>query len=374
MHQRKTAIIIRPLLTCFPLILQLTIGSVWLLSGLISAPRLYYITTMAITFPSHLPHAHENDHGVNGTARNSNVQEVVQQVVCAPTPTLYNSSSAEIIFFVLLFLSPLVVTSVLYTKIASIIWKSSAMLPVIQLRKTNNSSIPIVVRSITESPAVPHNSLATRSSASSTAQSDANTWLKQSQHGMTISVSKAEKLTTLLPPVEPIGPDYDSLVSCATYGRSEAGNESITDMVDNDLAPSSRKLLLMAVCKILRHPRRNNPATATNVTALGVKNARQGRVLKSRQSAIKMLIVIVTTFFFCNFPYYLRRICQYYVRSYDISGSFNQLLTPITFLLMYANCAVNPILYAFLSESFRSSFKDLWRLRLKRSYNNEDGR
>ena len=86
---------------------------------------------------------------------------------------------------------------------------------------------------------------------------------------------------------------------------------------------------------------------------------RGGRVLKSRKSVIRMLIAIVVTFTVCNLPYHLRKICQYYVPKYYYDSLWSQILTPVTFVLMYANCAINPILYTFMSKSFRAN---LWEL------------
>ena len=350
--------------------MQLTIAAVWLLSGLISAPRLYYMTTLAISYAP--PHAPEDYDGIK---TDDNATEAIQDVICAPTPTLYNSSTAEIIFFVLLFVSPLVVMSILYTKIASIIWQSSAMLQAIQSsREINNPPIPLTVRTIRETPKVPHNSSVTESSTTSSAsRSNNNTLASHNNYGTKASSSAAKtgKVLKLLPPIETVSSshDYDSSLSYGAHRRVSGAEDEITDVTENGFAegPCKRHLSVFAVREILR---RQDPAAA--VTVLRVKDERQGQVLRSRQSAIRMLILIVITFAVCNFPYYLRRICQYYVSSYDISSSFNQFLTPITFLLMYTNCAVNPILYAFLSKNFRTSFKDLLKLRLKRSYYNEN--
>ena len=366
---------------CLSLILQLTIGGVWLLSGLISAPRLYYITTMPIPLTSGVPNVHENYQDVNGTTRNATVTEGIQNVMCAPTPTLYNSSTAEIVFFLLLFIFPLVAISALYAKIASIIWQSSALLGTVKLppvvKVVINPPVPLTLRITGETPNVPHNSLATRSSTSSICQSDTNSPARQHKNETTKSVTEVKKFPGLLLPsfkLVPPGRDYDPSASCATHRQCVAEDGNNADVVDEVITNSSGKLLLIAVCEILGPQDRNNPSPATVVTLLHGRDAGQGRVLRSRQSAIRMLIVIVLTFTLCNFPYYFRRICQYYVRSYDISSSFNQLFTPVTFLLMYTNCAVNPILYVFLSESFRASFKDLLRFGLKRSYNIDGGR
>ena len=72
---------------------------------------------------------------------------------------------------------------------------------------------------------------------------------------------------------------------------------------------------LLAVCEVLQG--QGYDSTTTTVTLRCDKDERQGPVLRSRKSAIRMLFVIVISFAVCNFPYHVRRIFQYYVSSYD---------------------------------------------------------
>ena len=112
------------------------------------------------------------------------------------------------------------------------------------------------------------------------------------------------------------------------------------------------------------HARRIPPRVAHRLWQMA--DVRRSKLLKSRQAVIRVLIAIVATFAICNLPFHLRKICQYYVRSYDFGSDLSYLVTAFTFLLMYTNCAINPILYAFLSKSFRSSLQDVLRLRVGR--------
>lgn len=102
-------------------------------------------------------------------------------------------------------------------------------------------------------------------------------------------------------------------------------------------------------------------AIMRHVTVLLVTGERRGKVLKSRQAAVWMLIVIVITFALCNLPCHLRKMCEHYVPNFNIQSTVNQLITPATHRLMYTNSALNPILYAFMS-----SFKGLLRLKRRR--------
>lgn len=82
-------------------------------------------------------------------------------------------------------------------------------------------------------------------------------------------------------------------------------------------------------------------------------------VIRGRRKVIRMLIAVVLSFAACNLPFHARKLWQYWSPSYDALSNTASLLTPITFLIMYLNTAINPILYAFLSRNFRKSMKDV---------------
>lgn len=101
---------------------------------------------------------------------------------------------------------------------------------------------------------------------------------------------------------------------------------------------------------------------------LGVRSRRIGKALTKtrldqRLCAVRILIVIVVTFAVLNLPFHVRKLCLNYLPSYNPDSDINHLMTPFTFLMMYANCAINPILYAFLNKRFRRSLFDFlsWR-------------
>ena len=90
--------------------------------------------------------------------------------------------------------------------------------------------------------------------------------------------------------------------------------------------------------------------------------------VSQRLYAVRVLIVIVMSFAALNLPFHIRKLCLNYLPSFNADSDVNHLLTPLTFLLMYTNCAISPLLYAFLSKKFRQSFCDLicWRRKRER--------
>ncbi|CAL8070702.1 unnamed protein product [Orchesella dallaii] len=91
-----------------------------------------------------------------------------------------------------------------------------------------------------------------------------------------------------------------------------------------------------------------------------LKSSKYGTgALKSRRGIVKMLIVVVLAFAVCHMPFHARKVWQYMSSTYQGGSAFSQVFTPLTFLVMYVNSAINPILYAFMSKKFRMSFRDL---------------
>ena len=86
------------------------------------------------------------------------------------------------------------------------------------------------------------------------------------------------------------------------------------------------------------------------------------RALEARRKIIKMLVVIVVVFALCNLPFHARKLWQILC-----STEYPYVFTPITFLIMYANSAINPLLYAFMSKKFRLCVADFLGCRLRRS-------
>lgn len=70
--------------------------------------------------------------------------------------------------------------------------------------------------------------------------------------------------------------------------------------------------------------------------------------LVARRRVVYMLILVVLSFLLCNLPYHARKMWQVRLLSAE-NMVYYQLFTPLTFLIMYFNSALNPILYVTMS-------------------------
>ncbi|KAG8235921.1 hypothetical protein J437_LFUL014277 [Ladona fulva] len=102
-------------------------------------------------------------------------------------------------------------------------------------------------------------------------------------------------------------------------------------------------------------------ALKTNVGTDGAPPRASRAVLRARRGVVRMLVVVVVAFAACNLPLHARKMWQYWSPTYRGNSPLSSLLTPLTFLVSYANSGINPLLYAFMSRNFRKGMKELLR-------------
>ena len=81
------------------------------------------------------------------------------------------------------------------------------------------------------------------------------------------------------------------------------------------------------------------------------------RVCKARKKVIKLLLAVVVTFGICVIPH-MMKVFNHYWRVIILPHSVEVIISPISFAVLYMNSALNPILYALFSDTFRRSFKE----------------
>ena len=79
--------------------------------------------------------------------------------------------------------------------------------------------------------------------------------------------------------------------------------------------------------------------------------------LRSRKRVTKMIVIVICVFAVCWLPAHVRFIVQYFF-SYP-EGTWFYIFQTLATCLAYMNSCMNPIVYAFLSENFRKSFRKL---------------
>nr|XP_023024772.1 orexin receptor type 2-like [Leptinotarsa decemlineata] len=91
-----------------------------------------------------------------------------------------------------------------------------------------------------------------------------------------------------------------------------------------------------------------------NTFAMNMNASTEGQ-LRSRRKAAKMLVAVVVMFAICFLPVHLLSVLRLTVKL--TNSEMNRAFSLISHWLCYANSAVNPIIYNFMSGKFRKEFR-----------------
>ncbi|XP_017063018.2 LOW QUALITY PROTEIN: trissin receptor [Drosophila eugracilis] len=325
--------------------LRMVIVTVWITSAVYSTPKFVFSKTI----------------------KNIHTQDGQEEEICVLDREMFNSKLLDMINFVLLYVMPLLVMTVLYSKIAIALWRSSrGLTPHVAQHQHQQHQQPQQA-SCQDSGMGMHNSmyhhqhhhhhhqhhqLPSAASAASSAGSGPLAGSSFASAGGTSTTSLSRKQSS----------KYEKRGVSIT--ESQLDNCKVSLEADRPIVSACRKT------SFYHHSHAHHLRTGTSAGGVGGGGVGTGagashmshsssNVLRARRGVVRMLIIFVLTFALCNLPYHARKMWQYWSRSYRGDSNFNALLTPLTFLVTYFNSGVNPLLYAFLSRNFRKGMKEL---------------
>ncbi|XP_043640937.1 trissin receptor isoform X2 [Drosophila teissieri] len=333
--------------------LRMVIVTVWITSAVYSTPKFVFSKTI----------------------KNIHTQDGQEEEICVLDREMFNSKLLDMINFVLLYVMPLLVMTVLYSKIAIALWRSSRGLTphVVQHQQQQQQPQQASCQDIGMGM---HNSMY---------HHHQHHHHHHHQHHQLPSAATSSGSVPLAGvglgggggggPGPGPGPSLASGGSSTTSlsrkqsSKYEKRGVSITESqvsleADRPIVSACRKTSFYHHGHGHAHHQRAGNASVGGGGGGGVAGATHmshssSNVLRARRGVVRMLIIFVLTFALCNLPYHARKMWQYWSRSYRGDSNFNALLTPLTFLVTYFNSGVNPLLYAFLSRNFRKGMKEL---------------
>ena len=117
----------------------------------------------------------------------------------------------------------------------------------------------------------------------------------------------------------------------------------------------SRTQLIVPTSQQRRNVTCNNRVLARRTNSR--TSNRTANALLARRKVIRLLIAVIVSFATCVLPYHIRVLWQAWGEPH--LSFWTSLLPPITFLIFYLNSGLNPMLYAFLSDNFRRSLREV---------------
>ncbi|CAM1154115.1 GPRNPR2 (predicted) [Pycnogonum litorale] len=258
--------------------LKIAVVLVWILSATYCSPRIVMYGTVNVP-------------GMN----NKTIS------ICILKRRLYDSKIYDLIQFMVLFVLPLCLISVMYLKISLILWNS--VIP------QDNNFAPSTL---------PKRKARTECELLklSKKKSDCASYVQETELCSTAGSFTGNSNRTS---------NKSQLSDVKACGNGDSKNEQVEDPrnVQTDKAPTFR------------------------------------RVLRARRKVIQLLVIVVMSFALCNLPFHARKLWTHWSPTSNPASNDEILLTPITFVIMYLNSGINPILYAFFSDNFRKCMIDV---------------
>ena len=81
------------------------------------------------------------------------------------------------------------------------------------------------------------------------------------------------------------------------------------------------------------------------------------KVARARKKVVRLLTAIVISFSVCVLPHHLK-VLNHFWNIFSLPHAIDVYMSPCSFIVLYINSALNPILYALFSKNFRKSFKE----------------
>lgn len=286
---------------------------VWIVSIAYSTPSLFS-QHISLTVPELIP----------GT----NTSHNVTYEFCHDS-TIVDVKIFVLVNFVLMYLIPLILMSVVYTRISVLLWQTSnlgaggeGMLRA----NSSNGSLPMNrIRSTVQSSSTKHyHGYNHKQYADPAQKSLIRTNSKTNTYCDVTEVTVEEDLSP--------NSDDQSPARPAPLNMQDHGPVVIQKRAPNGIRKDASKK------SSKKSPRSSNPFIA-------------------RRKVIRLLIAIVISFAICVLPHHIRLLVHIWFRTEK--SRVDNIMVPVTFLIFYFNSCLNPFLYAFLSDNFRKAFCEL---------------
>ena len=290
-----------------------------------------------------------------------------------------NSAMNEKVFtvvnFVLMYLVPLGLMTVMYTRISVLLWKTSQMgtgesmlggtsSATMRMRRLNRNDSERLCTDITDfdSPSVSRSEAETGHSDHSPTKSPRCS-RKTSMSLLIKSLRGHERAKTSLSLPISFGKKHRQVTTSSTsHDEDSCCNSSHPDAKPQVYIKSSTD---DSAGSPLVKGGAQSSQNGVSTKKPSKRSPRPSNPLVARRKVIRLLIVVVISFALCVLPHHIR---QLYHICFASSQTFaDQLLLPVTYLVFFFNSCLNPFLYAFLSDNFRKAFRELTWINCLRS-------
>lgn len=150
------------------------------------------------------------------------------------------------------------------------------------------------------------------------------------------------------------GPEVPESALCATFNAPIGLYETSTIV----FFAIPMLIILVLYYQMATQIRSRSKRSVTKELGIRPNNLTQSKQSKSRRAIIKMLAVVVLTFFISWAPFHAQRIVFLYGKKLSNYESINLYLFKISGFFYYFACTINPIIYNMMSQKYRLAFRE----------------
>lgn len=300
------------------------------------------------------------------------------------------------VHFLLCYAVPLILITAIYIHISIVLWKSSKpdsieknsklASNIFKNKKQSKKSmqekgmklVTIVSKKEPESKRL-YNPLATGSGIA-TSSDDAMDSPKQKQHVGNLAAEQHNTISDKENSSESFAEDYEDNWPGAPHKKEKVNKvrqkftfqkkDGHMDVVKPGNVRKDSNVTNGAPC--IKPNQHHSTTYAVRVSTKVSRSGKNKNALMARRKVIRLLIAVIVSFAVCVLPYNVRMLWTSWG---TVTLSYTErLIAPITFLILYFNSALNPMLYAFLSENFRRSLREVVTCQTNRQHMLQSGR
>ena len=94
-----------------------------------------------------------------------------------------------------------------------------------------------------------------------------------------------------------------------------------------------------------------------NASIMTRTSCASGNLNRERHKVIRLLITVVVTFALCVLPHHIK-VLNHFWNIASLPYEVGVYFSPISFIILFLNSSLNPVLYALFSKNFRQAFKE----------------
>ena len=136
-----------------------------------------------------------------------------------------------------------------------------------------------------------------------------------------------------------------------TIGTMKRSNESVNVKNDDHTNMDKLSIVLSNSFRCSKNKRQKDTTRKADRICFQKRNS-------ERRKVIRLLVAIVTSFAVCVMPHHLK-VLNHFWTIVHLPHAVDVYFSPISFIILYLNSVLNPILYALFSAKFRKAVKEV---------------